>query len=210
MEKSTPILPVFLVALLLSGCAAKQQEPTANKGSASAGSFFLPQSKADYTAVYGVDEGSGPVASKKVWRKDSRMRIEISSDSGGSVSLYFVSGRAYSCANIGSGYSCYEITGGLGPEAASQLSGEPDFSSAEAAEEVEIGSTKGYCFFFPYKVFEKRKQCFTEKGVLAFDQYNVMNGRVHTEYLTNLAYGAYDADFVLPATPQPAPEVEGG
>ncbi|MEM2137493.1 MAG: hypothetical protein QW568_00205 [Candidatus Anstonellaceae archaeon] len=208
MMKSALALSVFLVALLLLGCTAKPQEASAKEGSGPVGSFFLPQSKADYTAVYAVDEGSGPVASKKVWRKDSRMRIEISSDSGGSISLYFVSGRAYSCANIGSGYSCYEITSGLEPEAAAQLSGEPDFSSAEAAEEVEIGSTKGYCFFFPYKVFEKRKQCFTEKGVLAFDQYNVTDGRAHTEYLTNLAYVAYDSDFVLPAAPQPVPKVK--
>jgi hypothetical protein len=199
------VFAVALAVLFLAGCAAKSQEQPASESGSQQGSIILPQSKVDYAATYAVDEGSGPIASKKVWRASDRMKIEISSGAGGSISLYFVSGRAYSCANVGDGYSCYEITGGLGPKAAAQLSGEPDFSSAEAAEEVEIGSTKAYCFFFPHKVFEKRKQCFTDKGVLAFDQYNVTNGNAHTEYLTNLAYGTYDSDFVLPAEPKPVP-----
>ncbi len=199
----------LLIPLLLFGCAAKPagKEPNANGTSSfGTGSFALPQSPVAYAATYAIDEGSGMFAQKKVWRKDSRMRIEIAAGGGNSLGLYFVSGKAYSCAKLGGSPSCFEITGGLSSESASQLASVPDFSSAEPAEEVDIGNTKGRCFLFPYKVFEKRKECFTDRGVLAFDQYNVTNGKTHTEYLTSLIYGADDSDFALPAEPQAAPQ----
>lgn len=194
------------LALILAGCAAKENGEGAKAAEpASYGKgFTLPQTPVEYTATYTVDE-EGAQTQKKVWRSGSRMRIALLSGGGSSLGMYFVNGRAYSCADVGSGMSCFEITGRVDAQAAAQLAVQPDFSSAEPAEEVDIGGTKGKCYLFPYKVFEKRKMCFTDRGVLAFDQYNVTSGRVRTEYLTELKYGVDARDFELPATPRAAP-----
>jgi len=198
-----------LFALFLAGCTsapAQNDGAAANSstGSAAASSreIKLPAS-IDYTATYSINEEGGDI-SKTVWRKNDAMRIRYSAAGNPFMDLFFISGHAYSCTGWKAQPECFDISGNVEGQM-KDIFAEPDFSSAEPSEEVDIGSTKGKCYIFPYTVQSTRKMCFTDHGVLAYDEYTAAGGKPRVEYLTEIVYSADDGSFLLPATPVAAP-----
>lgn len=192
--------------MLLFGCTSQKESGVQKVNDLpSAATFSLPESPIEYTGHYVVDEG-GSQLEKTIWRSGKNARIGIGPQGSGRLDFFFVANKAYTCANTGSKELCFDVTETIGNQKASELFPQPDMNAAEDAGEVDIGSTKGRCYFFPHTPFEKRKMCFTDRNVLAFDQYNTASGKVHTEYLTSLTYSVGLENFALPAPPQAAPE----
>jgi len=197
-----------LFALFLAGCTlapAKNGEVNSSStGSAAASSseIKLPAS-IDYTATYSITEDGGEI-SETVWRKNDAMRMQYATSGKVFMDLFFISGHAYSCTGWKAQPECFDISGNAGGQM-KDLFAEPDFSSAEPSEEVDIGSTKGKCYVFPYTVQSTRKMCFTDRGVVAYDEYIVAGGKPRVEYLTGITYSANDSSFLLPAAPVAAP-----
>jgi len=200
---------LLLAALaLMFGCASEgtgAQQP-GNQPSSSAAQFLLPSASFPYTAHYTVSEGSGTFT-KTVWRKGTSARMDLEIAPGSSFSMFFFGGKGYSCSSVTGTPLCYEIHAGTQQESLSGIFEEPDFSSGKELEPVEIGGTVGRCFLFPYTATSKRKMCFTDRNVVAWDEYNATASTTHTEYLNGITYSAEDSVFVLPATPQ-APPIE--
>jgi len=132
------------------------------------------------------------------------MDLEIAA--GTPVSLFFAAGRGYTCTAISGQMVCYEIRTPLPQQPVAGVFDVPDFSSGKEIGPVEIGGGAGRCFLFPYTATSKRKMCFTDRNVVAWDEYNVTGGTTHVEYLTSIAYSAEDSAFALPATPQAPPQ----
>jgi len=202
-----PFLLLAILPALFIGCVGQKEGAAPAlpaEGTIPASSFSFPQVPVQYAAHYVVNE-NGAETVKSVWASGNRMRIELSDGGSGYFSLYFLGNRAYSCAAPGQNASCFEVS--------SRVSIKPDevlpcqyLEGSEQAEEVDIGGTAGRCYLKPYGVFGKRKICCTERGVLAYDEYNQTGGKTHVEYLTDISYSAKDEDFLLPATPKNAPE----
>lgn len=133
------------------------------------------------------------------------MRIDITDGLGGYFSLYFLGNRAYSCAKIAQTASCFDVSdrSSIRPEEVLPCQ---YLEGSKQAEQVDIGGTSGSCYLQPYGIFGKRKICCTDRGVLAYDEYNQTSGKTHVEYLTSISYSAQDSDFLLPAEPQNAPK----
>ena len=174
MRKFQAALFSCLVALLLvAGCAEPQG--SGGKGAAppsavgqteqEAQRIALPPSP-QYTASYAINDGSAEL-SKTVWRKPDALRMQYSASGKVFMDLFFLSGKAYSCSSWKGNPECFEVSSQGGEMG--RLFEAPDFSSSEPDEEVDIGGTKGVCYLFPYTVGTKRKMCFTDRGVVAYD-----------------------------------------
>ncbi|HIH30673.1 TPA: hypothetical protein HA243_04690 [Candidatus Micrarchaeota archaeon] len=205
MEKAAA-LAVFSLFLLVAGCTGeKPQNPPAMNGTQAAPNLFsFPGSPVEFSATYKVSE-AGAEAVKKVWASGNRMRIDVSDGGEGLFSLYFLGNSAYSCTRVAGNASCFDVSGRAG-SIPSGIFPCQDLSGAAFEGEVGIGNTLGRCYSIPYGVFSKRKICCTDRGVLAYDEYNVTSGNTHVEYLTDIYYSASDSDFLLPAEPMAAPE----
>ncbi|MCX8198367.1 MAG: hypothetical protein N3F07_04245 [Candidatus Micrarchaeota archaeon] len=204
------LLAALLCAILLSGCAQdKPKEAFAAEaspegfGSQGRQKIELAES-IDYTAKYSISDGSGEI-SKTVWRKGKDARIQYAADGRIFADVLILSGTAYSCTTWKENPECMVvdaqnqwISQGAFPQ--------PDFSLAEPDEEVEIGATKGACFLFPYTVNAKRKMCFDQFGILAYDEYPLPSGKKHVEYLVWLRHSADSSELELPAKPKPMPK----
>ena len=125
---------------------------------------------------------------------------------GSTVSLYFLLGVGYSCANLAGKTACYEIRAPLGNGSLGGVMDAPDTSSGEEIGTVDIGNTVGTCYLLPYTVLSKRKICLTDRRVLAWDEYNVSQSTAHVEYLTSIDYSVDESVFNLPASPQAPPQ----
>jgi hypothetical protein len=198
----------ILAAALLAGCLANQAgaKPAAQQASQQGSPVSFPQVPVAYSATYVVNEG-GAEATKMVWASGNNMRIEIADANGGFFSLYFLGNRTYSCGRAGQGASCFDVSG-RSPAGLGSLLPCQNLEDAKDAESVDIGGTRGKCHIVPYGVFSKRKICCTDMGVLAYDEYNLTNGKTHVEYLSEIEYAASDSDFALPAEPAAAPAGE--
>ena len=191
--------------LLCFGCAqagSGQPGSPANQSAGAygaAGNFMVPQSPVNYTAHYTINE-NGAESYRTVWRAGRMMRVDLD----GAVSLFFLGDKAYSCSQ--SGARCFDISSTVGSTGAAQIFAQPDMSSAQAAETVDIGGLSGRCYLFPSAAFETHKMCFTPDGITAYDEQNGTAGSRTVEYLTELDYSASPSDFALPAQPTPAPE----
>ena len=200
------LLPVLLLAFAM-GCAGEKignGNTEAGAGIADNSSFSFPQAPVDYTARYVINEG-GSEAAKLVSASGNRMRIQLDDGGGGYFSLFFLGKRAYSCANPAGNASCFDISGRANVKPEDVLPCQ-HLEGSTPAEKVDIGGTAGNCHVLPYGVFDKRKICCTDRGVLAYDEYNMTNGKAHVEYLTDISYSVNEGDFLLPATPKTAPE----
>jgi hypothetical protein len=134
------------------------------------------------------------------------MRLEFSAGQQDGLGFYFLENRAYSCRGSGQDAICFDISRSLSQKEADAFFSPPDLSGAKEAEEVAIGDTKGRCYSMPALQFETRKVCLTDRGVLAYDEYNATGKGTKVEYLTDLAYFVNPSDFDLPAEPGLPPE----
>jgi len=211
---------MLAIALLLAGCISqdsgnaavgrngKQMASQAGAQSqADENAFLVPESEATYTAYYIVNEG-GQETGKMVWRMGRNMRIDLG-DGNATVSVFFLENRTYSCANSPfGGYGCFDITQQAIAQGTSSLIDAPDLSGAKEAETVPIGQAgkmTAKCYVFSSAPVAGRKMCFTEGGILAYDEYALSGGKKHVEYLANLRFSADEKDFALPATPMEIP-----
>jgi len=197
-----------LACLVIAGCAQREQAttPLKNASDFGAGNFMVPQSGVEYTARYVVNE-NGAETEKTVWRSERKMRVDYASYGKSVLSMFFLQNKAYSCSAAAAGWQCFDISANIDGKAAENLFSPPDLSGAEAAEEVDIGNTKGKCYLLPSAPFETRKMCLTDRQVVAYDEYNMTKGKQRVEYLTDIYYGVGENDFALPAEPQPPPPV---
>jgi len=211
MKLETAVLKLFWIAaaiafLVIAGCA--QREPSAapqkNASGFAPGNFMVPQSGVEYTARYVVNE-NGAESGKTVWRSGRKMRVDYSSYGKSVLGLFFLQDRAYSCSFATTGWQCFDISANIDGTAAERLFSEPELSGAQALEDVDIGNTRGKCYLLPSAPFETRKMCFTDRQVVAYDEYNMTKGKQRVEYLTDIYYGAGETDFALPAEPQATP-----
>lgn len=183
----------FIAACLLLGCASdgKPSRPPASAQAINA-SFALPESPVAYTAKYIVNE-NGQESAKTVYRMGKSMRMDI----GGAVSLFFVSGKVYSCPRIANDDRCFDITGNFDRQGLA-----PEFESlpknAVPSESVDIGGTPGKCYAVPISTYASRKLCYTDRNVLAYDELRTGANSTRVEYATSINYGASAADFALP------------
>ena len=199
-------IAVALALLLLFGCASLGGSNQAQQQPASAPTVFsLSPSPFPYTAHYTIDEGTDEIT-KTVWRKGTLARVDLEVTPGAAISLYFISGKGYSCSVAGGKMECFTISA---PSQQSSLGGIfdlPDVSGGTPLGTVAIGNSEGACYLLPYTATSKRKVCLTDRNVLAYDEYNVSAGTTHVEYLTSIYYSADDSAFALPAIPQAAPQ----
>lgn len=202
--------PAALFALLasalalLSGCAGEAGAQQQGQPPSSAAQFLLPFAPVAYTADYQVSDGEDSFT-KTVWRKGTSARVDIEIAPGSSFSMFFVQGRGYSCSGVTGAPLCYEILTGAQAEGLEGIFGAPDYSEGKEIGPVEIGGSTGRCFLFPYSGTAKRKMCFTDRNVVAYDEYNATARSTHVEYLESIAYSADDSVFALPAAPQSPP-----
>lgn len=208
LRRNIPLLlsVAVLCNILLFGCAsdgAGAQQP-GNQPPSSAAQFLLPSAPIPYTAHYTVSEGSNSFT-KTVWRKGNAARMDLEIVPGSSFSMFFVSGRGYSCSSVTGTPICYEMRAPVLGQGIGGIFDAPDTSSGKELEPVEIGGAVGRCFLFPYTAISKRKMCFTDRNVVAWDEYNATASTTHVEYLDSIAYSAEDSVFTLPATPQVPP-----
>lgn len=195
-----------IALIAVAGCAQRELAAPPQKNTSSigaGGNFLVPQSGIDYTARYVVSE-NGAESEKTVWRSGRKMRVDYAAYGKGVLSLFFLQNRAYSCSIATDGWQCFDISANLDGASESLLS-PPDISGAEAVEEVDIGNTKGKCYLLPSAPYETRKMCFTDRQVVAYDEYNMTKGKQRVEYLTDIYYGVGENDFELPAEPQSPP-----
>ncbi len=189
------ILALLAMLLLLFGCPyykeegqeTEQEEPV-----------LLPKSNISYTAHYIVTE-NGQQGTKTVFRAKENLRVDI-----GEFSLFFINSSAYSCSRIGQKPECYKVGLILSEQEFSLLSPFPPLPAAQEIEAVKIWQTIGKCFLVPHAILEKRKLCFTDTGILAYDEYRAQGGAMHIEYLEELEYSVDKKEFELPAVPQKA------
>lgn len=170
--------------------------------------FLVPESPIAYTAYYIVNEG-GQESAKIVYRNGQMMRTDY--DAGNvTISVYFLKNRAYSCAkSLDGSYNCFDITGSAAAQGVGALIGTPDLENAEKAESVGIGQggqMAAQCYIFNALPHPGRKMCFTDGGILAYDEYTLSGGRKRVEYLGNLKLSAGLQSFGLPATPAMPPQ----
>lgn len=204
--KISVLLPLLLLALAM-GCAGEKSGSGgtgAGAGTADNSSFSFPRTPVDYTARYVINEG-GSEAAKLVFASGNRMRIQLDDGGSGYFALFFLGKNAYSCANPAGNASCFDISGRAQVKPEDVLPCQ-HLEGSTPAEKVDIGSTVGNCHVLPYGVFSTRKICCTDRGVLAYDEYNLTNGKAHVEYLTGISYSVNEEDFLLPATPKNAPD----
>ncbi|VVC01546.1 Uncharacterised protein [uncultured archaeon] len=201
------LMAALIALLLLCGCTGSGAQAAAGAGAQQPahGSFVVPASGIDYSAQYVVYEGSTQVA-KRVFRSGDRMRADVYSQGGNTFSIYLSGSFAYSCYSAGGPYECYDISAKLSQEQVDGMVAQPSLSGAKEAEDVDIGGTTGKCYAVPYDVYRQRKLCFTDRGVLAYDEYNATKESPHIEYLSSISYAASDSDFQLPASPQALPQ----
>ena len=192
---------LFALALIF-GCTSDEAAQQSENQPSSPAQFLLPSAPFPYTAHYTVSEGSGSFT-KTVWRKGTAARMDLEIAPGSLFSMFFVSGRGYSCSSVTGTPLCYEMR--------SQQQGlntafdAPDFSSGKEMGSVEIGGAVAGCLLFPYNAPSERKMCFTDRNVIAWDEYNATASTAHVEYLTSITYSAEDSVFALPAEPQAPP-----
>ncbi len=204
MDKALALLALAFAIALLMGCTSGQTEnPPPQVSQPQAAGPEFPRVPVEYAATYEVNEGGAKVT-KRVWASGNRMRMEIADGSGGLFGLFFLGSRAYSCAAPSGNASCFDVSGRVSVKLAEALPCQ-NLSGASDAGPVDIGGTQGKCYTLPYGVFAMRKICCTDRGVLAYDEYNTTSGKSHVEYLTDIAYSAKDSDFLLPAEPRAAP-----
>lgn len=216
------VLAVALAfSFLLSGCAMPDGRAggallAPNQTQASDTGFLVPESPVAYTAYYIVNEG-GQESGKTVYRMGRKMRVDYGFGST-NISVFFLENKAYSCARSLSGeYGCFDITSSAASQGISALIGAPNLENAEAAEIVDVGGSgqmKAQCYVFSGAPTFGRKQCFTDSGILAYDEYLLANKQKHVEYMAHLSLGANLRSFGLPTAPQMPPEnqsaYEGG
>ncbi|MCX6770122.1 MAG: hypothetical protein NT051_05630 [Candidatus Micrarchaeota archaeon] len=213
MRTYLAIITVCALALLfVSGCTGQNNAlPTENASISmvspnNAVKTILPRSAVDYTAQYTVYE-NGVQIGKTFYIMGNNARMDFENGQGLSFSLYVLGGKAYSCSQYTGKGSCYEITSTLAgkPPPGFESYGAPPQGAATVGT-VNIGGTTGRCYLSSFGTFGKRKTCYTDRGALAYDEYNQSVGQAHVEYATSISYGANEKDFELPFEPSPIPE----
>lgn len=216
MDRPMPIalFAAFALALLLFGCATAKDRGGAEDGNAAAAQyangtgFLVPDSAADYTAHYIVNDG-GQETGKIVYRMGRNFRLDYQNGNM-TVSVFLLGSRAYSCARMLSGeYGCFDITAKAASQGVPALIGTPDLEGASEDEVVDVGAggqMKAQCYLFANPPLQSRKACFTSQGIMAYDEYPIPGGQKHIEYLANLKLSANLRDFGLPSTPAAPPE----
>jgi len=199
MRNATAIA-ISCLLLLLAGCAEAPPRSSAAGQIAQKHHISFPKSPVAYTALYTLNENGGE-AQKRVVADGDKMKIQL-----GSIAIYFLSDRAYSCSYVGGNASCFDITAKAEGMKLDEVYPCQHLEGAREAEPVDIGGTAGRCYLLPYGVAGSRKICCTDRGVLAYDQYNLTSKSMHTEYLTEISYEADYREFLLPAEPAVAPE----
>ncbi|MCX8174869.1 MAG: hypothetical protein N3E51_01550 [Candidatus Micrarchaeota archaeon] len=197
---------LFLIAILAFafGCVAQQPQTAPQaKQEVQESSFSVPPSPLKYTATYEVID-DGAESQKRVFRMDRMMRVDIGVGQS-SVSAYLLGNRAYSCSESGGKAACFDITSRVQNGQLDWLFEIPSLSDAVEVEGVRIGSGEGRCYLFFYPPQMTRMLCLTDRGVIAYDEYNVSSRQKHVEYLVEIAYEAHPSDFELPASPLPLP-----
>jgi len=198
------MLLCIALSLALLGCAAQPQEKTSAQGQdAAAAGFSVPNAPVPYTAEYVVNDNGGTLQ-KKVWRSGTMMRMRLGSGNTG-VDLFFLGNSAYSCSSPQDGQAaCFDVSSRLTSANYDELFPSP-LASGEEVGQVDIGSTLGRCYEKEYPQIGIRKKCFTDRGVLAYDAYNLSKTQPYVEYMTGITYSAAGLDFALPAAPQAPP-----
>ena len=201
MENGIAFALVAAIALLLAfGCAgldlgaALDETPPAPKASGSE-VFSLPQSPVSYTVHYRVTEGAAQ-SEKTVYRTEDKMRVDVGADGQVQLSLYFAGGKIYSCPRLVKG-SCIDVTANLPRSASALFSHGAMPSGAKYDSETDIGGTVGKCYVAPYNLYGTRKVCYTDQGVVAYDEYPINEKTMHVEYATQIHYGAGVSDFLF-------------
>ncbi|MCX8195108.1 MAG: hypothetical protein N3G22_03325 [Candidatus Micrarchaeota archaeon] len=181
--------------LLLAGCGARQEIQSAGQPPAYSSSFLFPESPAEYTAIYAVNEG-GVEVEKKVVAAGRNMKVVISG-----LAVYFLSDRAYSCSEITGKVKCFEITSSAAGMKPDEVYLCKNIQGAEEVERVDIGGTEGRCYLLPMAPTpaKYRKICCTDRNVLAYDEYVLADGTTRVEYLKEIAYEVDYREFLLPA-----------
>ncbi|VVB99467.1 Uncharacterised protein [uncultured archaeon] len=212
MKPSFPPIAALAVAVVLLalsfGCTSLGSNPKGNQSGQGAApgsnlSISIPRASVPYTAHYVVQE-NGKQSEKTIWRLGNNLKLAMG-DSSVMVELYFLGDKAYSCSTQAEGAACYDVTGKLSGFDLSSLVPSPG-PDAVPDEIATIGSTRGQCYLEPLGVVGMMKRCFTDRGVLAYEERNQTQSQTYVEYLTDLAYSASESDFALPATPQQPPE----
>ena len=203
----TFVAVVVLALFLFFGCTGETSSSVISARAPGQNSHFsLPQSAVSYVATYTVVDGDSQLT-KKVFRANDKIRIDVSAPNANSFSLFFLGSSAYSCYNAGGTITCYDISSVLSQTQIDALLPAPDLSGAKEAESVDIGQTTGKCYFVPQDIARKRKMCLTSDGILAYDSYNDTQTTTHVEYLTSLTYSVDDSNFLLPSSPQAIPQI---
>lgn len=203
--ESAIALAVAATLLLLSGCVNEASPQNSAGAFGQAGNFSVPPATVAYKADYVVFDNGAELA-KRVCRSDDRLRIDVGAQNETSFSLFFLGSEAYSCYSVQGAATCYNISSALSQTRMDDVMPRPDLSGAEETEPADIGGTVGRCYLVPQDPFKKRKMCFTDTGILAYDEYNVDESGKHIEYLSGLTYGVSDSDFILPASPGAMPQ----
>ncbi len=175
----------------------ESNSPSSSSQIAGNQAISVPFSPLSYTATYVVSEEGGDTQ-KTVWRMANSMKIRFGSQGAG-VEIYLLGDKAYSCPSLPKVDSCFDITPQMAGAKLGELFPSPPKNYAGKIETVDIGGAAGNCYFLPYSGLGGRKTCFTDNGILAYDEYNVTKGSKHIEYLSELSYEVAPAEFLLPA-----------
>jgi len=199
-----------LALSLLFGCVLdgsnKGQEASGEawgQVQAASGGMALKQAQAPYVAQYRVLRDGGEVE-KTVYRMGDSMRMDIGGGIG-KVSIYFIGGRVYSCADSGHGGKCFDATAEMAGASQQFLFQDGPPSDAQFEKKVDIGGTQGDCYLLQNGMAGQRRLCYARGGVLAYDEYNESRNSTYSEYAVRISYYATEADFALPYPVADAP-----
>lgn len=224
MRNPLPIPAAIILIILFAGCASLQlpnqspiggnptsqtpnnplpaahpqeSNPPSSPQPSGSEAISVPFSPLSYTATYVVSEEGGETQ-KTVWRMANSMKIRFGLQGAG-VEIYLLGDKAYSCPSLRTVDSCFDITSQMAGAKLGELFPSPPKNYSGKIEAVDIGGAVGNCYSMPYSGLGGRKTCFTDTGILAYDEYNVTRGSKHIEYLSDLSYDAAPSEFILPA-----------